>query len=227
MAQNLEEMSRFFEVRLDIYEETILQRVDGADRYYQETAGLLPELPEIKLLDLGCGTGLELEEIFKRFPGTEVTGIDLSAKMLERLRDKFPDKADQLHLIQGSYFDVPFGSGCFDAAVSVQTMHHFPPERKLTLYRKVFESLKAGGQYIETDYTALDEKMEKQFFRELERLKAEQGLPEDQFYHFDTPCAVETQIRLFQQAGFTDVRLAWRFEGTSIICGRKAAPFSV
>ena len=69
------------------------------------------------ILDLGCGTGLELEELFAVNPGAKVTGIDLSEAMLNALKAKFPEK--DLTLVCASYFDVPFGENAYDAAVSV------------------------------------------------------------------------------------------------------------
>ena len=51
------------------------------------------------LLDLGCGTGLELDEIFKTHPAMKVTGIDLTKAMLEALNTKHPDK--DITLING------------------------------------------------------------------------------------------------------------------------------
>ena len=71
------------------------------------------------LLDLGCGTGLELEEIFRRFPDLSVTGIDMTASMLEKLRQKA--LSPRLKLICGDYFSVNFGREAFDAAVSFQS----------------------------------------------------------------------------------------------------------
>ncbi|MCM1579572.1 MAG: class I SAM-dependent methyltransferase [Ruminococcus sp.] len=44
------------------------------------------------MLDLGCGTGLELEEYFKICPTAAVTAMDLSAGMLGAMAAKFPDK---------------------------------------------------------------------------------------------------------------------------------------
>ncbi|WP_367355490.1 trans-aconitate 2-methyltransferase [Atribacter sp.] len=50
-------------------------------------AELLPETV-VNLLDLGCGTGLELDEIFKIRPNIKVTGVDLSKAMLGILNKK-------------------------------------------------------------------------------------------------------------------------------------------
>lgn len=49
-----------------------------------KNAGLLPDQCT-EILDIGCGTGLELDEIWKRNPEISVTGIDLSQSMLNEL----------------------------------------------------------------------------------------------------------------------------------------------
>ena len=94
-----------------------------------------------RILDLGCGTGLELDEIFARCPDVYVKGVDMTAAMLEKLRGKHPKK--KLELILGDYFEEPFGKD-FDAAVSFQSLHHFTPEKKLGLYEKLFAALRPG-----------------------------------------------------------------------------------
>ena len=150
----LEKMDQFFEKRLEGYEEHMLSGIEGAGEFYPFTAGLLPASGRCEVLDLGCGTGLELKEYFLRSPKARVTGIDLSEAMLGALAEQFPDRcADgRLRLICGSYFDVPFGTERYDAAVSVESLHHFTPEQKLPLYRKLRQSLKESGFFILTDY---------------------------------------------------------------------------
>ncbi len=91
------------------------------------------------MLDLGCGTGLELEAYFALNPSAAVTGIDLSEAMLQVLKTKFPDK--DLTLIRASYFDVPFRNGLYEAAVSVESLHHFLAEMKASLYGKLHAAL--------------------------------------------------------------------------------------
>ena len=84
----LEEMDEFFENRLSDYDEHMLITIEGADEFYKFTAALLPLEAETEILDLGCGTGLELEEYFALNPHAHVTGIDLSKAMLERLKQE-------------------------------------------------------------------------------------------------------------------------------------------
>ena len=168
----LEKMNEFFSKRLDGYEEHQLNAIHGAREFYPFTASLLPVQNGAAVLDLGCGTGLELEYYFKFNPAAKITGIDLSEDMLAALKQKFSGKA--ITAIHGSYFDIPFEKDRYDAAVSVESLHHFTKEEKTSLYKKVLQALAADGFFILTDYFARTEEEENFFRRELLRLKAAQ-----------------------------------------------------
>ncbi len=214
----LESMSDFFTARTEEYDEHMLTEVEGCKEGYIKMASLIPLTCE-RLLDLGCGTGLELDEIFRLCPRIKVTGIDLTESMLQKLREKHKDK--DMTLICGDYFTVPFDCGEFDCAVSFQTMHHFSHEKKLGLYRKIYESLSSGGMYIECDYMVLTQAEEDHWFSENERLRKEQGIDEEEFYHYDTPCTVDNQIVLLKSAGFSSVEQVFRKENTTMLVAKK------
>lgn len=201
----LERMDDFFAARVNGYDEHMRMTIEGASDFYAYTASLLPMENGAQVLDLGCGTGLELEEYFNFNPNANVTGIDLSEAMLKSLKDKFPNRT--INLIRGSYFDVPFGENKFDAAVSVESLHHFPAEQKETLYRKLFAALKENGRFVLTDYFAESEELEKEYFRNLKQLKEEQGLSGNEFYHYDTPLTVDHEMQVLRRAGFSDVQM--------------------
>ncbi|MCR3760978.1 methyltransferase domain-containing protein [Clostridium felsineum] len=217
---NLEEMSSFFNKRVNEYEEHMMKNVGGADRYYIETAKLIPQFREINLLDLGCGTGLEVDEIFKINNKVKVTGIDISKEMLEKIKEKHKDKLDRIKLIVDDYFKYDFGEEIFDVAVSVETLHHFTHEEKIKLYKKILKSLKNEGFYIETDYMAPNQEFEDYHFNENKRIRSRLGITEG-FYHYDTPCTVENQIRMLYKAGFNTVKEVFKYDNTVILVGRK------
>ena len=201
----LEKMDDFFAARIDGYDAHMRRDIEGASGFYAYTASLLPSAEGSRVMDLGCGTGLELEEYFALNPAASVTGIDLSEVMLNVLKAKFPDKG--LTLIRASYFDVPLGNGQYDAAVSVESLHHFPAAMKAQLYKKLCSALTENGVFILTDYFAESKEMEQEYFRDLAALKKEQGLSDDVFYHYDTPLTVDHEMDVLSRAGFRDVRI--------------------
>ena len=215
----LEKMDTFFENRLSGYDEHMLTAIKGADELYKYTAAQLPQEDETEVLDLGCGTGLELEEYFSINPKAHVTGIDLSKAMLETLSTKFPDK--NLTLICNSYFDVELGVEKYDAAVSVESLHHFTSERKKAFYKKLSRSLKPNGYFILTDYFAESDDLEKEHFETFEMLKQEQGIFDNEFYHFDTPLTVEHETAILKKAGFSDVRVLKNWEATYTLLAKR------
>ena len=208
----LEKMGDFFDARISGYEDHQLTCIDSARAFYPFTARCLPQAGGSRVLDLGCGTGLELGYYFERVPTARVTGIDLAPGMLEALRVKFPGKS--LTLVLGSYFDVPFGERAFDAAVSVESLHHFTGEEKAPLYEKVRAALKPGGFFILTDYFAPTNEAERFHRAELLRLKREQGLRDGGFYHYDTPLTVDHEREALLSAGFASVAVLKRWGDT-------------
>ena len=201
----LEKMGDFFDSRTEGYEEHQLNTIDFAKEFYPFTAVCLPKENGARILDLGCGTGLELDEFFAMNPSAKVTGIDLAAGMLNELKKKFSGK--DINLILGSYFEVPFGEDQFDASVSVESLHHFTKEEKIPLYKKLKAALKNGGYFILTDYFAMTDEEETERRQELIRLRKEQNLPDGEFYHYDTPLTVEHEKEALLAAGFSTVEV--------------------
>ncbi|MBE6791178.1 MAG: methyltransferase domain-containing protein [Ruminococcaceae bacterium] len=211
----LEKMADFFENRLDGYDEHMMTNIEAADEFYPFTAKQLPTTENCHVLDLGCGTGLELQEYYLLNPSAKVTGVDLSQGMLAELKRKFAGK--DITLILGSYFDVPFGENVFDAAVSVESLHHFTKEEKVPLYTKLKRALKDGGYFVLTDYLSLSDEEEQMHRQNLRELKTEQGISDDAFYHYDTPLTVKHETEALLEAGFSSVEVLKNWGATYTI----------
>ena len=85
----LEKMDAFFEARLNGYEEHMMNNIESAEALYSFTAAQLPIGDRAQVLDLGCGTGLEMDWYFQNNPTAAVTGIDLSEGMLRAFHEKY------------------------------------------------------------------------------------------------------------------------------------------
>jgi tRNA (cmo5U34)-methyltransferase len=213
-ADPLEQMSEFFTSRVGSYEEHMARWKEA----YAHMAVLVPENTET-LLDIGCGTGLELDEIFKLHPDIKVVGVDLAQVMLDRLTEKHSER--NITLICGDYFITEYENEHYDAAVSFETLHHFKPEKKLELFKKLYSALKPGGLYIDCDYLACCVEEEELLFNESRRKRGAEGIPEDIYVHFDTPLTAGHEIALLRKAGFTGVELTACINGAAIIISKK------
>jgi len=220
MSEPLEKMDEFFDRRIDDYDRHMLENAEGVAEGYIFAPTLFS--PDIKtLLDLGCGSGLELVEFFKVFPHVRVTGIDLSQKMLDALAARFNGR--DLELICASYIGRDFGDGAFDAAFSFESLHHMTEDVKLTVYECVFRALKPDGRFVNADYMLESEAEMQQLFAEYAALRDELGLSDDDgsLYHFDTPLTIERELSLLDKTGFANVEKVWRIGATTIVVADK------
>lgn len=210
----LEEMSDFFTKRLDDYEE----HMSIWEQSYQMFAEVLPEKCQ-KILDLGCGTGLELDQIWQKNPDIEVTGIDLCQSMLDKLREKHSDK--HLTIVCQDYFKYDFGCDKWDAVISFESLHHFLPERKKDIYQKVYDGLKNGGLFILGDYIACCDEEEELLRSEYLKRRKQFAIPDNIFVHFDIPLTLEHESELLQNAGFVIEKVWDNPDGATIIAAEK------
>ena len=220
----IESMAGFFDSRAGDYDQHMAENVDSfADLYEAVARPFTPTTDPVRILDLGCGTGLELPLILARVPRATVTGVDLSAGMLAQLRARFAASASSptLHLIQASYLDLPLGEAMYDYAVSVMTLHHLLPDAKRALYHKIWRALRPGGRYVEGEWIVSREAEARYLAQYREQANA---LGEDPAgrYHLDIPFSLPTQQRLLRQAGFPTVDVVWQGEGAAVYEAVKA-----
>jgi len=100
-------------------------------------------LPRVsKVLDLGCGTGMLLDELARR--SAFVVGIDSSPEMLELARKRRGSAA----LVLADADHLPFTDRSFDAVVSVTLLQNMP--NPAATVREVARVTKPGGIVIMT-----------------------------------------------------------------------------
>lgn len=44
----------------------------------------------------------------------------------------------------------------------------------------------------------------------------EENIPDDEFYHYNTPCTIDNQLKMLRQAKFDKAEMVWRKENTTI-----------
>lgn len=105
-----------------------------------------------RILEVGCGTGSNLVALAKAFPKAEITGLDLSAEMLDRARAKIAPYADRVDLLHRPY-DGPVADedGKFDLIVISYALSMINPgyDEVLSLCRR---DLGEGGVIAVVDF---------------------------------------------------------------------------
>lgn len=110
-----------------------------------------------QVVDIGTGPGRLVELIARRRPGLTVTGIDPSADMLGRARDRTKALANARFVLAPAE-ELPFESGSVDVVVSSLSSHHWAdPEAALAEQARV---LAPGGRLWVLDLAShLDENL--------------------------------------------------------------------
>lgn len=111
----------------------------------EELSSLMNLKPGMRVLDLGCGTGLTSIFLAKEF-GVTVFATDLWISATEnyaRFRQTGVD--DRVFPIHSEAHDLPFAEGYFDAAVSIDAFHYFGHESDY-LDKHLAPLVKPGGQ---------------------------------------------------------------------------------
>jgi len=103
----------------------------------------------MKVLEIGCGTGTNLELFAEA--GCEVAGIDLSPSMIDLAKKKLDDRAD---LRLGDAAEMPFEDNSFDLVLSFLTLHEMPPAVRAPVMKEIVRVAGADGKALFIDYYA-------------------------------------------------------------------------
>ena len=128
-------------------------------------AQMIPKLVDpnadrkLRILDIAAGHGLFGIAFATNNKEVEVTAVDWKA-VLEVAKEN-AEKAgvsDRYRTIEGSAFDVDFGSG-YDVILLTNFLHHFDPPTCETLLRKVRAALTDGGRAVTLEFVPNEDRV--------------------------------------------------------------------
>lgn len=118
-----------------------------------------------KILDIGTGSGSLITKVAKKFPESQLTGIDYWGENWEYSREQcvrnaaLEGVASQIHFLKASASSLPFRDGTFDVVASCLTFHEVQDtEDKNEVIVEALRVLKSGGQFVFMDLF-MDEKI--------------------------------------------------------------------
>jgi ubiquinone/menaquinone biosynthesis C-methylase UbiE len=143
---------RTFDHRAASYDRSIRQRLvfgpvhDAALKALTAAGG-----PPQDVLDVGCGTGRLLEAAADRWGRAQLTGVDLSEKMITEAQRKH-EGDPRFSFKQGDASALPFVAASFDVAFSTMSFHHWRDQA--SGIREVARVLRPGGLFVLADVDA-------------------------------------------------------------------------
>ena len=139
------ESSRYADRHMDAYREfrnatllSILQREFG-DR-------------PIRILEVGCGTGLTLDFLRRSSKNYTLFGLDVSETMIVQAAAKAEGASTRPRLSLGDADKLPFGPGSFDVVLSTRFIHQFSHETKQKLWNEFRRVARPDGLVITEFY---------------------------------------------------------------------------
>jgi ubiquinone/menaquinone biosynthesis C-methylase UbiE len=94
--------------------------------------------------DFGCGPGQTTE--YMQNLGVEISGLDLSDKILEQARIIHPE----IHFRKGNILDLEFENDSIAGVVAFYAIVHFTKEQVRLAFGEIFRVLKPGGIFLFT-----------------------------------------------------------------------------
>jgi tRNA (cmo5U34)-methyltransferase len=209
---------------------------------------LLESQPEdMRIVELCPGEGHLAAALLERFPKARVLALDGSEAMRQSTRRSAGIHGDRLEvrgfdLLENDWRD--FDGDKMNAVVTSLTVHHLEGEKKLHLFKGLYESLAPGGIFVLADLTepptdiarriaaeSWDEEVRRRALEFDGNLNAFKAFGADEWNYYthvppgtdpvDKPSSLMDQLLWLREAGFADVDVHWMKAGHAIMSGRK------
>jgi ubiquinone/menaquinone biosynthesis C-methylase UbiE len=153
--------------------------------------------PQMKVLDLGCGTGTLTIMIKQAHPNADITGLDGDPQVLDRARAK--SRTMDIQWDEGLASSLPYPDSAFDRVVTSLVIHHLTTDDKRRAFKEIYRVLKPQGELHVLDFGAPHSPLTRFMVRYMRRL-------EEVADNFDGLVP-----QFITEAGFTDIKEAQHF----------------
>jgi len=121
---------------------------------------------QLRLLDIGCGTGRFLDFVKQTWPRLQVAGLDMSDAYV-RLAKRHLKRWPRSSFVVGKAEAIPLPDDSQDAVTSIFLFHELPPKVRRSALRECARVLKSGGRLIVLDSLQHDDRADYEGMLEL------------------------------------------------------------
>jgi tRNA (cmo5U34)-methyltransferase len=231
---NIDEIKEQFDSGAKDYDSQRRGLIPDFDNFYTRAVSLLKFYKRDfrNIIDLGAGSGLLTQELYKLFPRACYTLVDVSQKMMALARERFVGLPN-FRYIDADYvlrFPPPLEDKApCDLIASAVSIHHLETEQKEELYKNIFKFLPPGGVFMDCDqfhasspainglYTAWwDDFMDKSSFTTAEQRAASRGRRK-----LDREESIHDTLAMLREAGFGSVDCIYHFMKFGVVLAIK------
>ena len=219
-----------FDRSADYYDDWVRKGLPCYGEAFATAVELIPSGPEdeIRVLDLGAGTGLFAWHVMERFRKASLVLYDVSARMLDVARDRFSDSLDWVSIVEADYRGLD-AVDAYDVAVSSLSIHHLAHTDKKELFRQIYRALRPGGVFINLDQIEGSTQGLRDLYWEtwLEKVRAsgaEEGKVQESIRRrreLDNDASLADQLCWLSDAGFSDVDCIYKHYFVGVFYGLK------
>lgn len=148
---DIEKISERFNEIAHKYDEQRKFFIPCFDDFYGTSISFLSECRNDfrSVLDLGAGTGLLTEYLYRQYPDADFTLVDISEQMLKVAKMRFENMNNIEYII--SDYSKALPDKKFDLIASALSIHHMESESRESLYGMIYDKLETGGYLINLD----------------------------------------------------------------------------
>jgi ubiquinone/menaquinone biosynthesis C-methylase UbiE len=97
---------------------------------------------DLKILDIGCGSGFQSLVAAKLYPHSKIIALDLHKRLLDEFEQKIQseDLSNRITIVQGSMDDMPFSHNSFDLILSEGSIYNIGFEKGLEYWRNFIKT---------------------------------------------------------------------------------------
>jgi tRNA (cmo5U34)-methyltransferase len=171
-----------------------------------------------KVVDLGSSTGTFLIELAKKSnKKLNLTGIDNSAAMIKRAKNKAKAFGVDINFIKADFLDYDFSNS--KAIIANYTIQFVRPLKREKLIKKIFNSLTKNGIFLMSEKLITNHKeLNKIMIDEYYEFKKKMGYSEyeiaqkrEALENVLIPYTMEENFEMLKAAGFREVEVIFRW----------------
>jgi len=224
----MDEIKQHFEQEARDFDRIILTLIPG---YPQMVEALVAAMPfeknaPVKVIDLGCGTGMVSQAVLDAFPNAHVTCLDLAENMIAMAQAKLAHYS-RAYFIVGDFtaFD-----GEYDAVISSLALHHLATdEDKKHFYQRIYARLRPGGVFYNADVVLASSDLLQAMYMRQWRAFMRRSISEEEiegkwipkYQAEDRPAKLLDQLAWLKGIGFADVDVLWKRYNFAVYGGAK------